>query len=762
MKKIISLVLALALVCGLAVNAVAANVGVSVDNDVIVAGETVTVTVTLDEEIPADTGVTSVQCVLGYDKSVLTYVDGAAGEGYGWLVIVPSNRNDEIKINSGTDFSLKTLPAGTVAVLSFTANETTTAASLNLSVSMTVGLQSGDSVEVPGASVAVTVCPGHNYVETKSEATCQEPATVTYVCEHCGDSYDGESDGVYGDHSLEYDWGTSATCDENGVKGHYYCTVCGKLFLNEDATEEVTAEDLVLVAAHVPYPSQEWMEDGTIVETVICGYCGEPMGESVVVNQLFSEDCPVTVNIAAGDAAHYIAYGFGGWQLTVTGENASVDVTVWDRWSGATLVTTYEAVNGVVTIPVANSQERITIYNNGSSDASYEISYIVPLGDWTNPEPLYDGENSVEIAADNYYGYFTSYTPYCNGTLTVTVNGEYWNFTINSYGDPEDYSDDKYGDRHSSMDVPAVNTESVEVVGGYPVEIVLSTEYTDESWNWYYPAGTLTVEIEFVPNHTVQHVDAVTPSCSEDGNIEYWYCSVCGSAWVNEELTQITNMMSVVLPAACQDVAHVEAKAPSCFEEGNIEYWYCTNPDHGTVWIDEALTQVSNHMSVKLAPWCQDVVHIEAVEPGCHYEGNVEYWYCTNPEHGTVWTDEDRTQVSNHLSVILPELGGDVIHVEAADASCTKDGHIEYWYCEVCDQVWQDEALTQLTNHKNVITDVAHGHIYDDDKDMICNVCEFDRTNSQTGDFTILVAAAAAVISATGIVALPVTKKKFF
>ena len=29
-------------------------------------------------------------------------------------------------------------------------------------------------------------------------------------------------------------------------------------------------------------------------------------------------------------------------------------------------------------------------------------------------------------------------------------------------------------------------------------------------------------------------------------------------------------------------------------------------------------------------------------------------------------------------------------------------GNIEHWYCEDCMQVWQDEALTQLTNMMNV------------------------------------------------------------
>ena len=51
MKKILAMVLALVMVCGLAVAAAAANFDVSTDAEIIEAGETVNVTITLDEAI---------------------------------------------------------------------------------------------------------------------------------------------------------------------------------------------------------------------------------------------------------------------------------------------------------------------------------------------------------------------------------------------------------------------------------------------------------------------------------------------------------------------------------------------------------------------------------------------------------------------------------------------------------------------------------------------------------------------------------------
>ena len=199
----------------------------------------------------------------------------------------------------------------------------------------------------------------------------------------------------------------------------------------------------------------------------------------------------------------------------------------------------------------------------------------------------------------------------------------------------------------------------------------------------------------------VVHMDAVAPACHYNGNIEYWVCYDCEQVWQDEALTQLTNIKNVIIPATgSENLEHVEAVAATCFEDGNVEYWFC--PDCEGFWTDEACTQLTNSKNV-IVPMIghANKVHMEAVEPGCHYVGHVEHWYC--PDCETVWADEELTQITNHKNVIVPELGGEVIHVEAKAPTATEDGNIEYWYCEDCEQVWQDEARTQLTNFKNVI-----------------------------------------------------------
>jgi len=50
-------------------------------------------------------------------------------------------------------------------------------------------------------------------------------------------------------------------------------------------------------------------------------------------------------------------------------------------------------------------------------------------------------------------------------------------------------------------------------------------------------------------SHNVIHVEAKEATCATNGNIEYWFCDVCGFAWLDAECTLNTNLRAVVLPA---------------------------------------------------------------------------------------------------------------------------------------------------------------------------------------------------------------------
>ena len=64
--------------------------------------------------------------------------------------------------------------------------------------------------------------------------------------------------------------------------------------------------------------------------------------------------------------------------------------------------------------------------------------------------------------------------------------------------------------------------------------------------------------------------------------------------------------------------------------------------------------------------------------------------------------------------------GNSIIHHESVDVTCTVDGTIEYWECDVCNETYLDERLTQPVG--NIIKEAATGHNYDENDK--CTKCQ--------------------------------------
>ena len=92
-----------------------------------------------------------------------------------------------------------------------------------------------------------------------------------------------------------------------------------------------------------------------------------------------------------------------------------------------------------------------------------------------------------------------------------------------------------------------------------------------------------------VHTHQAEHVQAKAATCTEDGNIEYWYCPACGSYFSDAALTTEITLADTVVKAVGHQAEKVEAKPATETEAGNIEYWYCAAC--GKYFKDEALTQ---------------------------------------------------------------------------------------------------------------------------------------------------------------------------
>ena len=136
-------------------------------------------------------------------------------------------------------------------------------------------------------------------------------------------------------------------------------------------------------------------------------------------------------------------------------------------------------------------------------------------------------------------------------------------------------------------------------------------------------------------------------------------------------------------------------------------------------------------------------VLVQAVEPTCLTKGNKAYYVC---DCGRWYANSSCTTEITLQDVELPAKG----HTEAIDpvkqATCMQTGLTQGSHCSDCGLVIKAQTVTPALGH-NYSGDYAydagghwrvcsrcaaleekHGHVYDDDKDAICNDCGFERT----------------------------------
>lgn len=86
------------------------------------------------------------------------------------------------------------------------------------------------------------------------------------------------------------------------------------------------------------------------------------------------------------------------------------------------------------------------------------------------------------------------------------------------------------------------------------------------------------------PAHTctLTKVPAKDATCTEDGNIEYYQCSdsTCGKLYKDAAGTKEITKADTVIKAAHTGIKLNPAKEPTCDKDGYVAYWFCTGCDN--------------------------------------------------------------------------------------------------------------------------------------------------------------------------------------
>ena len=216
-------------------------------------------------------------------------------------------------------------------------------------------------------------------------------------------------------------------------------------------------------------------------------------------------------------------------------------------------------------------------------------------------------------------------------------------------------------------------------------------------------------------NHvSLTHHDAVESTCAEDGNIEYWTCSECGKYFADAEAEVELTESQLSVKAKGHNLNYVAAVEASCAVDGNNECWKCD--DCGKYFADAEAKAELTESQVVINAKGHNLSHTAAVEATCTTDGNIEYWTCD--KCGKYFADEKAANEIKESETVIAAAHS-LNHTAAVEATCTTDGNIEYWTCDKCGKYYADEdASVEITEGDILIT--ANGHTF---VDGFCTKC---------------------------------------
>ena len=547
---------------------------------------------------------------------------------------------------------------------------------------------------------------GHNYKATVTDPTCIEKGYTEHICERCGDSYiDSYTDALGHDwsewevvnaateteegletrvcrndpshvetgiipklthiHTMSRMEKQDATCTKEGNIEYYTCSGCGRFFLDEEGTNEINEEDTVIgKTPHTPGEVVRENETAAGCETagsyetvVCCTACGEELSRK-------TDTVPAT------------GHQYGQW--------AAKDDTTHQRV------------------------------------CEHDSSHV------ETAEHTWD---AGEITAD----------PTCTDpgvrTYTCTECGQTRMEAIQALG--HDWGD---------WEVTKAASETEEG---------LETRACRNN-----PSH---VETRIIPKlthiHTMSRVEKRDATCTKGGNIEYYTCSECGRFFLDGEGKDEINVEDTVIgktPHTPGEAVRENEKTAGCETAGSYEtVVYCmvcgeelsrktdavpaTGHQYGQ-WTakDETTHQRicghnSNHVETAEHTWNAGEI---TKAPTCTDPG-VRTYTCTECGQtrtekilalGHDWSDWEVTKAaseteegletrtcrndSSHVETrIIPKLNH--IHtmsrVEKQDATCTKEGNIEYYSCSGCGRFFLDgEGKDEINVEDTVIGKTPH------------------------------------------------------
>ncbi|MBM6678264.1 LPXTG cell wall anchor domain-containing protein [Faecalicoccus pleomorphus] len=367
-------------------------------------------------------------------------------------------------------------------------------------------------------------------------------------------------------HSLTHYEYKAPTCTENGNKEYWYCESCKQYFSDENATMSTTKEDTVIPATEHAYgePTWEWSKNGqSATATFICDNDE---------NHQESKEASITSTVKE--------------EPTCTEDGITV-YTATVEFNGQT----YTDTKDVADIPATGHSYGEPVWSWAEDGKTCKVTFTCEKDETHKETPVVTVTSAEKAPATCTEAGVTTYT------ATVEFNGKTYTDTKDvadipatghSYGKPVwSWSEDgktctvtftcEKDENHKES--PKVTVTSAEKTPGTCTEKGVTTYTATVEFNG--KTYTDTKDLTDIPaiGHKLTKTEVKTPTSTDTGNIEYWYCEVCDKYFSDEKAEHEITLEDTII-----------AKLPQLISGANQE-WTKGSKDGLTFKVDTDINE---------------------------------------------------------------------------------------------------------------------------------------------------------------------------